>query len=33
VTKRGQHWYASPLPEDADPDFEEMYRDDMMDWM
>lgn len=33
VTKRGQHWYASPLPEDADPEFEEMYRDDMMDWM
>ena len=33
VTKRGQHWYASPLPEDADPDFEEMYRDDMLDWM
>ncbi len=33
VTKRGQHWYATPLPEDADPDFEEMYRDDMLDWM
>lgn len=33
VTKRGQHWYASPLPEDADPDFEEMYHDDMLDWM
>ena len=32
VTKQGQYWYTTPLPEDADLDFEEMYRDDMLDW-
>ena len=32
VTKSGQYWYTTPLPEDADPDLEGMYRDDMLDW-
>lgn len=33
VKKPGQYWYTTPLPEDADPDLEEMYRDEMSNWM
>lgn len=33
VTKQGQYWYTTPLPDDADPDLEELYRDEMSNWM
>jgi len=29
VTLQGQYWYAAPLPADADPDFEELFKDEM----